>query len=134
MQETLNRMVASVRHGYIVPEEASRTVHECAAMLGLQLAENIPENALIVTGMRKTVLTHEMEASFKEFGEIEAVAVSPNKRGFGKCLSFYFRMNMINVIVVLSHHIQLPGSINVHQVLCAFDLRSQFFVQLISSR
>mmetsp|Transcript_13886 Transcript_13886/g.40599 ORF Transcript_13886/g.40599 Transcript_13886/m.40599 type:complete len:1190 (-) Transcript_13886:39-3608(-) len=83
MQETLNKMVASVRHGIVEPEEASRTIHECAAMLGLQLAENIPETALIVTGMRKTVGTEEMIVSFKEFGDIEGASVSPNQRGFG---------------------------------------------------
>lgn len=83
MQETLNKMVASVRHGIVEPDEASRTIHECAAMLALQLAENIPETALIVTGMRKTVGTEEMIASFKEFGDIEGAAVSPNQRGFG---------------------------------------------------
>ena len=55
MQETLNKMVASVRHGIISPEDASRTIHECAAMLRLELAEKIPETALIITGMRKAV-------------------------------------------------------------------------------
>ena len=43
MQETLNKMVASVRHGIISPEDASRTIHECAAMLRLELAEKISE-------------------------------------------------------------------------------------------
>ncbi|MFN9953714.1 MAG: hypothetical protein ACK55I_11490, partial [bacterium] len=37
MQETLNKMVASVRHELLSPEHASRTIHECAALLGLQL-------------------------------------------------------------------------------------------------
>mmetsp|Transcript_24078 Transcript_24078/g.32013 ORF Transcript_24078/g.32013 Transcript_24078/m.32013 type:complete len:1012 (+) Transcript_24078:2-3037(+) len=83
MQETLNRMVASVRYGIIQPEDASRTIHGCAAMLGLQLAEDIPETALIVTGMRKMVKRADMIGSFKEFGEIEDAAVSPNARGFG---------------------------------------------------
>jgi len=86
MQETLNRMVASVRYGIIQPEDASRTIHGCAAMLGLQLAEDIPETALIVTGMRKMVKRADMIGSFKEFGEIEDAAVSPNARGFGECL------------------------------------------------
>lgn len=83
MQETLNKMVASVRHGIIAPEEASRTIHECAAMLGLQLVEDIPETALIVTGMRKMVERRDVIDAFKEFGEIEDAAVSPNARGFG---------------------------------------------------
>ena len=55
MQETINKMVASVRHGVIQPDHASRSIHECAGMLGLQLAEDIPADTLIVTGMRKTV-------------------------------------------------------------------------------
>ena len=83
MQETLNKMVASVRHGIISPEDASRTIHECAAMLRLELAEKIPETALIITGMRKAVKADEVIDAFKEFGEIEDAAVSPNARGFG---------------------------------------------------
>lgn len=83
MQETLNKMVASVRHGIISPEDASRTIHECAAMLRLELAEKIPETALIITGMRKAVKADEVVDAFKEFGEIEDAAVSPNARGFG---------------------------------------------------
>lgn len=83
MQETLNKMVASVRHGVISPEDASRTIHECAAMLRLELAEKIPETALIITGMRKMVEGDDVIEAFKEFGEIEDAAVSPNARGFG---------------------------------------------------
>lgn len=83
IQETLNRMVASVRHGIIAPEDASRTIHESAAMLGLQLAENIPETAVIVTGMRKLVTRKDVLEAFREFGEIDDAAVSPNARGFG---------------------------------------------------
>lgn len=83
IQETLNKMVASVRHGFIAPEQASRTIHGCAAMLSLQLAEDIPETALIVTGLRKKAERKHLIAAFKEFGEIEDAAVSPNERGFG---------------------------------------------------
>ena len=93
MQETLNKMVASVRHGFIAPEEASRTIHGSAAMLGLQLAENIPETSLIVTGMRKMVTRKEMIEAFREFGEIEDAAVSPNARGFGKLAFFSILLN-----------------------------------------
>ena len=84
LQETLNRMVASVRHGLIDPDDASRTIHGCAALLGLELAEPINENSLIVTGMRKTATTDDMVEAFHEFGEIESAAVAPNDRGFGK--------------------------------------------------
>ena len=65
------------------PEDASRTIHGSAAMLGLQLAENLPETVLIVTGMRKQVTKEHVIKAFKEFGEIENAGVSSNKRGFG---------------------------------------------------
>ena len=83
MQETLNRMVSSVRHGVVPPNVASRTIHECAATLGLELAESIPETTIIVTGMRMGVRRRDVVAAFKEFGEIDDAAVSPNARGFG---------------------------------------------------
>ena len=84
MQEALNKMVASVRHGVLGPEEASRSIHECAALLGLQLATEIPIDTLIVTGMRKTVTAADLVDAFSEFGEILEAAVAPNQRGFGK--------------------------------------------------
>lgn len=84
MQESLNKMVASVRHGIISPEDASRTIHGCAALLGLQLAEDLPETTLIITGMRKSVSRQDVEDAFKKFGDIENAAVSSNRRGFGK--------------------------------------------------
>ena len=84
MQETLNKMVASVRQGVLGPDDASRTIHECAALLGLQLASEIPVTTLIVTGMRKTVSARDMIDTFCEFGQISEAAVAPNKRDFGK--------------------------------------------------
>lgn len=84
MQESLNQMVASVRRGDITPEDASRIIHGCAALLGLQLAEDIPETTLIVTGMRKSATREDFVAGFQMFGEIESAAVSSNQRGFGK--------------------------------------------------
>lgn len=84
MQDQMNEMVSKVRRGIISPDDGSRIVHGCAAMLGLQLAESLPETALIVTGMRKKVSKEEMMAAFKEFGEIKNAAVSSNARGFGK--------------------------------------------------
>ena len=83
MQDTLNKMVASVRHGVLGPEEASRAIHECAALLGLQLATEIPVTTLIVSGMRKTVTATDMIDVFSEFGEIQEAAVASNQRGFG---------------------------------------------------
>jgi len=83
MQDTLNKMVASVRHGVIGPDHASRAIHECGALLGLQLAEEIPADTLIITGMRKTVKKEDVRKAFAEFGEIEDAAVSAFERGFG---------------------------------------------------
>ena len=77
-------MVASVRHGVLGPEEASRSIHECAALLGLQLATEIPGTTLIITGMRKTVTAEDMIDAFSEFGEISEAAVASNQRGFGE--------------------------------------------------
>lgn len=85
MQDTLNKMVASVRHGVLGPDEASRSIHECAALLGLQLATEIPVTTLIVSGMRKTVTAADMIDVFSEFGEIMEAAVASNQRGFGMC-------------------------------------------------
>lgn len=83
MQETMNKMVASVRHGVMKPDEASRTIHECAAMLGLELASDIPENTVIVTGMRKNVTKSDLEVAFREFGDIDEAAVASMGRGLG---------------------------------------------------
>lgn len=84
MQETLNKMVARVRQGVLGPDDASRTIHECAALLGLQLATDIPVTTLIVTGMRKTVSAEDMRDTFGQFGKISEAAVAPNKRDFGR--------------------------------------------------
>jgi len=83
MQDTLNKMVASVRYNVIAPEMASRAIHGSAAMLELPLAADFPQTALIVTGMRKKVIKEDLCLAFREFGEIEGAAVAPNARGFG---------------------------------------------------
>jgi hypothetical protein len=83
LQRLLNRMVTSVRHGAIKPDDASRTIHECAAMLGLTLAHDLPQNSVIVTGMRKTEKKDMLHAAFRPFGEIAGAAVAPGERGFG---------------------------------------------------
>jgi len=83
LQEIINKMVSLVRYDVISPDDASRSIHCCAALLGLDLEEEIPENTVIVSGMRKTVTTEDLINAFQEFGEIENAAVSPNKRGFG---------------------------------------------------
>mmetsp|Transcript_21952 Transcript_21952/g.61125 ORF Transcript_21952/g.61125 Transcript_21952/m.61125 type:complete len:135 (-) Transcript_21952:180-584(-) len=83
MQGTLNKMVASVRHGVLGPDDASRAIHECAAILGLQLATDIPVTTLIVTGMRKTATADIMTRTFQQFGEIYEAAVASNGKGCG---------------------------------------------------
>ena len=98
MQETLNKMVASVRHGFLPPEDASRTIHECAALLGLQLASEIPVTTLIVSGMRKTVTADDMKEAFREFGDIAEAAVASYQRGFGE---FFYVPNSLSFIIGL---------------------------------
>ena len=83
MQEKLNKMVSTVHHGAIEPEDALRTMHGIAAMLGLELEEELPQKALLVTGMRKKVSRRDVSEAFTIFGEIESVSVTSNQRGFG---------------------------------------------------
>jgi hypothetical protein len=109
MQETLNKMVASVRHGVLGPEEASRSIHECAALLGLQLATEIPVTTLIITGMRKTVTAGDMIDAFSEFGEISEAAVASNQRGFG-AYGFERPGVLISLGIAISHFFSLYSS------------------------
>jgi hypothetical protein len=90
MQDILNRMVATVRHNVIGPERGSRAIHGAAAMLGLQLAGELPETAILVSGMRHRVQQRDLYAAFAEFGEIEGCAVAPNSKGFGKFTIIYW--------------------------------------------
>jgi hypothetical protein len=83
MQEILNKMVTSVRFGVIVAEDASRTIHESAAILGLQLAEDLPVTTVIISGMRKTTRAADIIHALSEFGDIDVAAVASGKRGFG---------------------------------------------------
>jgi len=83
MQEMLNKMVSSVRHGVLGPDDASRAIHECAALLNLQLATDLPVTTVIITGMRKMVTAADVIEAFREFGEIDDAAVASNQRGFG---------------------------------------------------
>lgn len=86
LMETMNKMLKTVQHDIISDDDATRTIHNCAAMLGLSnvnIAEDIPETALIITGMRKTVTTDDVILSFQEFGDIRHAAVAPKSRGFG---------------------------------------------------
>jgi len=83
MQDMLNKMVTSVRQGIMGPDDASRTIHECAALLNLQLANDLPNSTVILTGMRKTVRANDVIRTFRKFGAIEDAAVASNQRGFG---------------------------------------------------
>ena len=116
MQGLLNRMVATVRYNYIPPEKGSRAIHGAAAMLGLQLAGDLPETAILVSGMRHKAEKKDLIEAFKVFGEIEDAAVAPNFRGFGKegsmdlvycfLLFFFFSHSvLVGVVIYLSFHL-----------------------------
>lgn len=83
LQETLDKMVIYVRYSILKPEDATRTLHGCAALLGWPLENDIPRTTLIVTGLRKTAEKKVLYQSFSEFGEIVGVAVALKQRGFG---------------------------------------------------
>ena len=83
MQETLNKMTASVRYGVLGPDVASRTIHECAGLLGLQLAADIPVTTVLILGIRKKATERDIREAFSVFGDIAIAAVAPNQRGFG---------------------------------------------------
>lgn len=83
MQEVLNRMVTSVRYGVLEADDASRTIHESAALLGLQLVNKLPTATLIISGMQKTTTALDMIRTLAEFGDISEAAVASGRRGFG---------------------------------------------------
>ena len=83
MQNILNRMVTSVRMGAIPADDASRTIHESAAMLSLDLANALPNNTLIVSGMRKKTDKVQLKSTFQKFGHVDDVAIAPGALGFG---------------------------------------------------
>lgn len=86
-QELLNRMVITVRRGMTSPTTGTLAIHCCAAMLGLQLEKDLPNNVLLVHGMRKindlTLGRKYLVDAFMLFGEIEGAAIAPCNRGFG---------------------------------------------------
>lgn len=83
MQDVLNRMVTSVRFGVVLAEDASRTIHESAALLSLPLANDLPMTTLIISGMRKKAAASHMVSVLREFGDIDVAAVASGQRGFG---------------------------------------------------
>ncbi len=83
LQDILNKTVTSVRYGVLRATDASRTVHESAAILGLPLARDLPGNTVIISGMRKTTSAGDMQKALQEFGDVECSAVASGRRGFG---------------------------------------------------
>lgn len=83
MQEILDKMVASVCCGVIEAEDASRTIHESAALLSFALANKLPNTTVIISGMRKKTTSQHMLEALSEFGKIDAAAVASGLRGFG---------------------------------------------------
>lgn len=77
-------MVTCVRQGTLGPDESSRCIHECAALLNLNLLNQLPNDTIILSGMRKTVRANDVIRAFRKFGSIEDAAVAANQRGFGK--------------------------------------------------
>jgi len=91
LQGTLNRLVTDVRYKVITPETASRTVHECAALLELKLKRELPETSILVSGMRKTCKKEDLVKVFMRLkvgdiklkeSDIEDAEVI-TERGFG---------------------------------------------------
>jgi hypothetical protein len=86
-QQILNKMVYTVRQG-LNPSDGTSIIHSCAAMLGLQLENDLPNNVLIVTGLLKTKDTTQgrqylIEAFEPLFGDIESAAIASSNKGFG---------------------------------------------------
>ena len=72
LQEILNPVVRSVRCGVLNAGYASRTIHESAAMLLMQRAEELPVTTVIV----KTTTAEDLKETLKEFCDIGVAAVS----------------------------------------------------------
>jgi hypothetical protein len=85
-QQILNRMVYTVRQG-LNPSDGTLAIHSCAAMLGLQLETDLPNNVILVTGLLKTKDTTQgrkyLVEAFEQFGAIESAAIASSNKGFG---------------------------------------------------
>jgi hypothetical protein len=82
MQDILNKMVASVRNGVLEADDASRAIHESAALLELELANELPMTTVIVSGMRMSIEASVIVAALDDFGDIDTAAVASGERGF----------------------------------------------------
>ena len=114
MQELLNKMVCSVRHGVLGPEDAARSIHESAALLHLHLAAGLPVTSVLVLGLRKTATSKDIADTFREFGEIDVAAVALKQRGFGlvrfkhpRSVDRALRKTLMDEIVVQDVAVQL---------------------------
>jgi len=128
MQDILGKMVTSVRRELLAPDDASRSIHECAALLGLQLSSDIPETTLIVSGMRQLALRRDLLEAFEKFGDIEDAAVSSNSRGFGAFVALVQTLNYNYIhnrkpVLTQYFHLQISDSC---QESFAFDHRDRF--------
>merc|ERR1712194_390932 len=83
MQEQLNKMTASVLHKVIGPEDATRTIHEIAVLLGLKLASELSVTTILISGMRKKANEADIHKTFSVYGDVATAAVAPNDKGFG---------------------------------------------------
>ena len=83
MQEQLNKMTSSVLHKVIGPDDATRTIHEIAVLLGLKLASELSVSTILISGMRKKATDADIRKTFSVFGDVAIAAVAPNERGFG---------------------------------------------------
>lgn len=120
MQEILNKMVTSVRYGVMGAKDASRTIHESAAILGLQLAEELPMTTVIISGMRKTTNKKHMMDALGEFGDIDSAAMASGMRGFGivrfrrpksvdRALSQYRKREIVILDVSIQMKVLMPS-------------------------
>ena len=79
-------MVYTVRQG-LSPSDGTLAIHSCAAMLGVQLEQDLPNNVLLVTGLLKTRDTargrQNLIEAFEPFGAIESAAIASSNKGFG---------------------------------------------------
>lgn len=97
MQQLLNKSVISVRDGLLTPDDATRTILECAVLLGLEVAADdggfiINNTTVLLKGMVKTTTASDIRQSFGgKFGPMESVAVATGNKGFGMCV-FVIRM------------------------------------------
>jgi len=83
LQDITLKMVSYVQQEILDPDSASHIVHGCTALLGMELAKELPETTIIVTGMVKTCSKDDLVDVFKKLGGIQDAAVADNARGFG---------------------------------------------------